>query len=65
MRLMLITLLVNEFLYQMLIDYNYMLRIGCKPMILITLNMVKTCLKVTKVSCCRPMSLYRLQPWQV
>jgi hypothetical protein len=40
----------------MLFDYTYMLRIGCKPMMVITLNMAKTCLKVIKVSCCRLMN---------
>jgi hypothetical protein len=33
-----------------------MLRIGCKPMVLITTNMAKTCLKVIKASQCRLMS---------
>jgi hypothetical protein len=49
----------------MLIGYNCMLRIGCKPMILITLIMDKACLKVIKVSCCRLVSLYHLKPLHV
>jgi hypothetical protein len=39
----------KSYLYQKLINYNCMFRIGCKPMILITLNMDKTCLKVVKL----------------
>jgi hypothetical protein len=46
-------LLVNEILISMLIDYICMLRICCKPIILITFNLFKTCLKVIKVNCCR------------
>jgi hypothetical protein len=55
----------KSYLYQMLIDYTCMLRIGCKPMILITLNMAKTCLKVIKVNCCKIKILYRLKPFNV
>jgi hypothetical protein len=63
-RWMLATLLINEilicwsmrYLYQKLFDYTCMLRIGYKPMILITLNTAKTCLNMIKVSCCRLMS---------
>jgi hypothetical protein len=43
-----------------LFDYTCMLRIGCKPMILITQTWLITCLKVFKASCCRlmyPLSL--------
>jgi hypothetical protein len=32
-------------LKQMLIDHTFMLSVDCKPMMLITLNMAKTCLK--------------------
>jgi hypothetical protein len=32
----------KNYLYQMLIDFTCMLSIGCKPMILNTLNMAKT-----------------------
>jgi hypothetical protein len=42
---------------QMLIDLNCMLSIDCKPMMLITLNMVKTCLKVFRASHCRQGSM--------
>jgi hypothetical protein len=38
-----------------LFDYTWMLRIGCKPMILITQTWLITCLKVFKASCCRLM----------
>jgi hypothetical protein len=38
-----------------LFDYTCMLRIGCKPMMLIALTWLITCLKVFKVSCCRLM----------
>jgi hypothetical protein len=48
-------------LHQILIGYTCMLSIGCKPMILITLNMAKTGLKVIKVNCCRLKSLYPLK----
>jgi hypothetical protein len=41
----------KSYLYQMLIDYTCMLRIGCKPMILITFNLAKSCLKVIKANC--------------
>jgi hypothetical protein len=40
-------------LIQMLIDHNYMLNVGCKPVMLITLNMAKTflnCLELVIVS---------------
>jgi hypothetical protein len=46
----------KSYLYQMLCDYICMLRVGNKPMILITLNLAKTCLKVIKVSRCRLMN---------
>jgi hypothetical protein len=36
-----------------LFDYTGMLRIGCKPMMLITKTWLITCIKVFKVSCCR------------
>jgi hypothetical protein len=36
-----------------LFDYTCMLRIGCKPMILITQSWLITCLKVLKARCCR------------
>jgi hypothetical protein len=38
-----------------LFDHNCMLRIRCKPMILITQTWLRTCLKVFKVSCCKLM----------
>jgi hypothetical protein len=38
-----------------LFDYTCMLRIRCKPMILITQSWLITCLKVLKASCCRLM----------
>jgi hypothetical protein len=38
-----------------LFDYTCMLRIGCKPMILITQSWLITCLKVLKASCYRLM----------
>jgi hypothetical protein len=38
----------DNYLYHMLIDYTCMLRIGCKPTILNTLNMAKTWLKWLK-----------------
>jgi hypothetical protein len=43
-------------LYRKLIDYTWMLSIGCKPMILIILTLPKTCLKVFKFNCCRLMN---------
>jgi hypothetical protein len=46
----------DNYLYHKFIDYTCMLSIGCKPMILITLNLDKTCLKVIKASCCRLMT---------
>jgi hypothetical protein len=46
----------DNYLYHKLIDYTCMLRVGCKPMILITLNLAKTRLKVIKASCCRIMN---------
>jgi hypothetical protein len=46
-------------------DYNCMLRICCKPMILITSNMAKTCLKVVNVNHYKLMSLYRFKPLHV
>jgi hypothetical protein len=46
----------EKYLYQKLFNYTCMLSIGCKPMILITLNMAKTCLKVIKAICCRHMN---------
>jgi hypothetical protein len=56
----------KSYLYHKLIDYTCMLSIGCKPMILITLNMAKTCLKVSKDSCFRLMSSYcHLKPCYV
>jgi hypothetical protein len=42
---------------QMLIDLNCMLSVGCKPMMLITLNFAKTYLKVFGGSRCRHVSL--------
>jgi hypothetical protein len=45
-----------SYLYQKLIDYTCMFSIGYKPMILITLNLAKTCLKVIKASWCRLMN---------
>jgi hypothetical protein len=41
MRMILATLLVNELLNQMLIDYTCMFRVGCKPIMLITLTWLK------------------------
>jgi hypothetical protein len=38
-----------------LFDYTCMLRIGCKPMMLITYTWIITCLKVFKANCCRLM----------
>jgi hypothetical protein len=49
-------LVVEELLISKLFDHTCMLRIGCKPMILITLNMAKTCLKLIKVNHCRLMN---------
>jgi hypothetical protein len=58
-------LVVEELLISILIYHNCMLRICCKPMILITLNMANTLLKVIKLSCCRLMSRYGLKPLHV
>jgi hypothetical protein len=44
-----------------LFDYTCMLRIGCKPMILITFNLAKTCLKVINLNCCRRMNHLSLE----
>jgi hypothetical protein len=55
----------DNYLYNKLIDYTCMLSIRCKHMILITLNMAKTCLKQFKSSCCRLMCLYHLKPLNV
>jgi hypothetical protein len=52
----------KNYLYQKLINYTCMLSIGCKPMILITVNMAKTCFEVIKASCCGLMNRYRLKP---
>jgi hypothetical protein len=38
-----------------LFNYTCMLRIGCKPMILITQSWLITSIKVLKASCCRLM----------
>jgi hypothetical protein len=46
----------KNYLYQKLFNYTCMLTLGCKPMILITFNLAKTCLKVFKASCCRLMN---------
>jgi hypothetical protein len=46
-------LVVDKMIISKLFDHNCMLRIGCKPMILITQTWLITCLKVFKVSCCR------------
>jgi hypothetical protein len=43
----------KKYLYQMLIYYTFMLRIGCQPMILITFNLAKTWLNMIKVNCYR------------
>jgi hypothetical protein len=57
MRMILTTLLVNKCLtYQMLIDYTCIFRICCKPIMLITVILAKTCLKVIKGSYFRLMS---------
>jgi hypothetical protein len=51
----------DNYLYHKLIGYTCMLSIGCTPMIIITLNMAKTWLKVFNASCCRLKSLYHLK----
>jgi hypothetical protein len=54
-----------SYLYQMLIDYTCMLRIGYKHMILITFNLAKPCLKVNKVNYYRLISSYHLKSLRV
>jgi hypothetical protein len=49
MRMILTTLLVNELYNQMLIAYSCMFRIGCKPILLITLTWLKCVEKWLKV----------------
>jgi hypothetical protein len=39
----------DNYLYQILFGYTCMLRIGCKPMILITFHLAKNFFKVIKV----------------
>jgi hypothetical protein len=51
----------DKYLYHKLIDYTCMLSIGCKPMILITVSMAKTCLKVIKAICCNLMNHLSLE----
>jgi hypothetical protein len=46
-------LVVDEMIISKLFYHNCMLRIGCKPMILITQTWLIACWKVFKVSCCR------------
>jgi hypothetical protein len=50
MKMMSTTLIIDEVLkIQMLIDHTSMHSVGCKPMMLITINMAKTCLKVIEL----------------
>jgi hypothetical protein len=44
------------YLYEILICYNCMLRIGCKPICANQFNMAKICSNVIEGSCCRLMN---------
>jgi hypothetical protein len=52
---------VDKYVYHKLIDYTFMLSIGCKHMILIILILAKICLKVFKFNCCRLMNYLPLE----